>query len=365
MITFACACGKELQTPDELAGRQIRCPACSEVQPVPGEPVTGHVEERSGHRPEQPPPRRRPVLRDDSDDDDYRPYEREPETTSGKSAWSLGLGVSSFLLLFLTGIPAVILGGLAIADINRSRGRVGGQGLAVGGIITGVIGTLLTFPVAMVIMSLMVIVPAMQAVQTAAMRMQTTRELTQLARAMQDYADEHGAFPPPAGGKNVHPKLSWRVAILPFIGEELLYEQFHLNEPWDSPHNSRLLRRMPSAYVVPGIVDPPGMTRYRVFVGKRAAFEMPPEGAKDPAGRRRKEFPDAAGTILVFEADSAVPWTKPDELDFATGKESLPRLSKQNGGSGAVMADGTVRTIDPGTTDEELRALIARDGDKK
>lgn len=32
-------------------------------------------------------------------------------------------------------------------------------------------------------------------------------------------------------------RLSWRVHLLPYIGNEGLYKQFHLNEPWDSEHN--------------------------------------------------------------------------------------------------------------------------------
>lgn len=372
MIYFDCVCGRELQTPDELAGRQVRCPACSEVRTVPGEPVTGPVESRAEHRPEPPPRRGRPVLNDDYDDDDpgYRSFEREPERTSGKSAWSLGLGVSSFLLMFITGIPAVILGGLAIAEINRSRGRVGGQGLAVGGIVTGVIGILLTLPVAMVVLSVMMLVPAIQAVQTAAVRTQTGNNLKQMGLGMRAYSTTNGTLPPACGGtdggKSIHPGLSWRVAILPYLGEDFLFKQFHLDEPWDSPHNKRLLAQMPRVYAAPGMIDPPGMTRYRVFVGKEAAFEKPVAGGeKAPPGRRLDDFPDPDETILVFESADAVPWTKPDELEFAPGKVPLPRRTKVLGGHGAVMVDGAVRTIGPDTTDPEFQAMISRDGDKK
>src|SRR5438046_1419781 len=31
--------------------------------------------------------------------------------------------------------------------------------------------------------------------------------------------------------------LSWRVQLLPYLGEGELYKQFHLDEPWDSDHN--------------------------------------------------------------------------------------------------------------------------------
>lgn len=38
---------------------------------------------------------------------------------------------------------------------------------------------------------------------------------------------------------------------MPYISEEGLYEQFHLDEPWDSPHNIELLAKMPRTYEPP------------------------------------------------------------------------------------------------------------------
>ena len=56
------------------------------------------------------------------------------------------------------------------------------------------------------------------------------------------------------------------MAILPFL-EQALYNEFKLDEPWDSPHNKDLLARMPPIYVVPGAKAEPGMTFYRGFSG--------------------------------------------------------------------------------------------------
>src|SRR5262249_49752206 len=44
------------------------------------------------------------------------------------------------------------------------------------------------------------------------------------------------------------PLLSWRVAILPYIGEAALYREFKLDEPWDSAHNRKLIAKMPKLY---------------------------------------------------------------------------------------------------------------------
>ena len=38
------------------------------------------------------------------------------------------------------------------------------------------------------------------------------------------------------------------MAILPYIEEGQLYQQFKLDEPWDSPHNKKLIALMPKIY---------------------------------------------------------------------------------------------------------------------
>ena len=73
------------------------------------------------------------------------PYGQPPKT-SGKATTSLALGVGSLVLFcvgFLLGIPAIIVGMRARKEIRNSQGRLSGDGLALGGIITGVLGTLI------------------------------------------------------------------------------------------------------------------------------------------------------------------------------------------------------------------------------
>ena len=38
------------------------------------------------------------------------------------------------------------------------------------------------------------------------------------------------------------------MALLPYLGQGALYRQFKLDEAWDSPHNIKLLDRMPRIY---------------------------------------------------------------------------------------------------------------------
>jgi hypothetical protein len=75
--------------------------------------------------------------------------------TSGKSTTSLVLGVVSlFFCGFFTGIPAILVGMSARKEIRRSNGALGGEGLALGGIITGILGTLWTLIAAGIVIAL-------------------------------------------------------------------------------------------------------------------------------------------------------------------------------------------------------------------
>ena len=78
------------------------------------------------------------------------------------------------------------------------------------------------------------LLPAVQAVREAARRNQSTNNMKQLGLSMHIYHDLKKRFPPAAiSDKNGKPLLSWRVAILPYLDENELYKQFHLDEPWD------------------------------------------------------------------------------------------------------------------------------------
>ena len=63
-----------------------------------------------------------------------------PARSSGKATASLVCGILSFVLCgIFTAIPAVILGGQAIREIDGSGGAITGRGLATAGRILGFI----------------------------------------------------------------------------------------------------------------------------------------------------------------------------------------------------------------------------------
>jgi hypothetical protein len=190
--------------------------------------------------------------------------------------------------------------------------------------------------------------------------------LKQIALALHSFHDAHKALPPPAIlSKDGKPLLSWRVAILPYIEQAPLYMQFKLDEPWDSPHNKKLLESMPNVYAPVGVKPKePHATFYQVFTGPGTGMESQrvPGALFGARGPSLPRFLDGtANTLLVVEAGEAVPWTKPDDLPY-DAKKPPPKLGGMfKDGFHAAFGDGSVRffrQVDEAT----LRALITRNG---
>jgi uncharacterized protein (TIGR03067 family) len=196
--------------------------------------------------------------------------------------------------------------------------------------------------------------------EQAAQRLTSSNNLKQMALALHTYHDTYKRLPGPAiTDKQGKPLLSWRVAILPFVEETPLYREFKLDEPWDSPHNKKLLNKMPKLYEpVRGKTKQPFTTYYQAFQGPGTAFE-PNLQLRFPG-----DFPDGlSNTLLLVEAGEAVPWTKPEDVPFDP-KKDLPKLGGLfPDGFHVAMGDGTVRWVSRGFDPGTLRlAIIRNDG---
>ena len=113
-------------------------------------------------------------------------------------------------------------------------------------------------------------------------------------------------LPPPAIKKDDKPLLSRRVKLLPYLGEEVLYVQFHLDEPWDSEHNKTLIPKMPAVLTSPyetAEMVAKGLTAYKVPICKGSLFD------EDAPFNLAQARDGASHTILVVETnpDQAVP----------------------------------------------------------
>jgi hypothetical protein len=422
-ILFDCPCGTQVEAEDQQVGREVRCPVCREVLLVPSA-STGTF--RSGTAappprvtpltPERPPPRRseergeRWSRRDDEDDrgerrsrreddrgerwsrrdEDDRELERS-EATSGKAITALLLGLlalgsafsaaaplldswNGMLILvigtiggaLLCGLPAIFVGKRSLRDIRRSRGRLGGKGMAKTGITLGIVGSICC----LLSCAFGGMLGSVTKVRESAARAQSQNNLKQIGIAMHNYHSSFSGLPPGAiYSKEGKPLLSWRVAILPYIEELNLYNQFHLDEPWDSPNNKPLLALMPKVYAAPGRAGQTDQTYYRIFHRKEGASGAFAEDHPVFDGQQSRQFwgitRGTSNTILVVETAESVPWTKPDELPFPVNGPIEPLLGgifkdRYN----VLFADATVANYQKGkVSDKQLKAAITVDSD--
>jgi hypothetical protein len=192
-------------------------------------------------------------------------------------------------------------------------------------------------------------------------RSATGYNLKAILIAIYNYHDVTGTFPPHAiYSKAGKPLLSWRVAILPYIEEQALYNQFKLDEPWDSPNNKPLLEKMPKLYRSPKIKDPrPGLTTYLAAINKDFIFTGTDKGLKIA------DIPDGTSNtgMLVDVADEAgVPWSKPDDLVVSPKEPWKGLLGHYPGFILVGMADGSVKRVVKTVPAETLWALFTRNG---
>jgi hypothetical protein len=266
---------------------------------------------------------------------------------------------SSRTTLVLTGISFVLAigaGVLAKFEVNARGERLIGKGRIPTGIIVAVLGLIPVF------------VGAAESIRWVTVRYQAANSLKGIGLAFQAYQERHGRLPPAAlRDREGRPLLSWRVLLLPYLECQELYRQFHLDEPWDSPHNKPLLDRMPRIYY-PGRgysqVDP-SKTYYQVFVGKGTPFES--EGL---TLEKIDAADGCANTILVIEAGESVPWTKPEDLPYAADHPLPPRgdfyrdeyYVNPRGRFLALFADGSCRCFFQDTPEHLLRPLVTWNG---
>jgi hypothetical protein len=193
--------------------------------------------------------------------------------------------------------------------------------------------------------------------QAASARARSANNLKQIALALHNYHDTYGVFPAAAiCDKKGKPLLSWRVAILPFIEQNNLYNQFHLDEPWDSKHNKPLSETLVKVYELPYGEAKPGSTNYRVFVGNGAVFDT-------VQGCKISSITDGtSNTLMVFEGADSTPWAKPDEIEFDPKKPMLKHLRFEGGRvCQFAMCDGSVRAVPNTLKEAVLRLLIQKD----
>ncbi|MDE0735735.1 MAG: DUF1559 domain-containing protein [Pirellulaceae bacterium] len=204
----------------------------------------------------------------------------------------------------------------------------------------------------------------------AAFRMRSQNYLKQIGIAMHTFHEFYGQLPIgesdranyPIEYRDGKPLLSWRVYLLPFLEQQKLYDQFKLNEPWDSPHNIKLLDQMPDQYKS---LDYQGLGNKTVVFGLSGPggiFEPAAPGdpgEAHPTVRFRDITDGTSQVVLVVMAHpgKAIPWTQPG--DFVFNPEN-PRegLASVNGEFLSLFGDGSAWHIGKQVSPETLLKLF-------
>ena len=152
-------------------------------------------------------------------------------------------------------------------------------------------------------------------------------------------------------------KLSWRVHLLPHLGEEALYAEFKLDEPWDSEHNKSLLDRMPAVYRFGTAVD---STQIRSIWRQGVGAQMPDIG--------NGVFFDDGGdqtAVILFAGDGAkVPWTRPEPKPLKDDEVASELLISSTTPTMAVLGTGDVLSFPQGIHPLKLQSLISISGNE-
>jgi hypothetical protein len=186
--------------------------------------------------------------------------------------------------------------------------------------------------------------------------------------ALDGYYNEYSEYPPAvvrnANGAAMH---SWRVLLLPFLGEkeEKLYKEYRFDEPWDGPNNRELAELMPQVYGCP--CDPAAFvssqTSYLAVIdGATGDFAAEPENPdiNRPPPAKSGPPPKPKTQFLVVEvAESGVSWLEPRDLALAGSGGARAAPPKPNsfhvGGVNVLLTDGQSKAL----PEEEAQAAFA------
>lgn len=231
--------------------------------------------------------------------------------------------IVAIILILVVGVAGLVVCGGAFFWLLRSSGAPGGPGR-----------------------------PPMQA--------ECVNNLMQIGIAMHSYHAEHGSFPPAyVADESGRPMHSWRVLLLPYLGEQGVYDQYNFDEPWNSPNNLALADLIAPVYRCPeDRQGNPSETSYAMIVGpgtiSAGATATKTADIKDGSSR----------TIMVVEVtDSGIHWMEPrdlraERLSFGI-TDGTPEGIRSNHrrGANALFCDGHVQFLEDRTDSAQIKAM--------
>jgi hypothetical protein len=228
-------------------------------------------------------------------------------------------------------------------------------------------------------------------VREAAAVAQCRNNLHEIALSLHGFQDDHGAFPSavlPHPDLSSEQRLSWQVAVLPYLEQGALYSQMRTDEAWDAGANRNGAATSLRCYKCPGNANEagPGQPAFTHYVGMAGvgtdAAELP---AKDPRagffghsrGIGSGDIKDGLSyTIAVIETASengpwaaggpatvrgldpeAAPYVGPGRPFGTAHNVQQPFLRRPLTTANVALADGSARTITDGVSATTLQAL--------
>lgn len=292
---------------------------------------------------------------------------------SGKAAASLVLGVLSLGGLFITGIPALVLGLQGLREVNASDGRLQGRGLAIAGMVLGALMTLVSCAG--------LGVGALLILREKANLLTCQNNLRRTGMALDLYYGRAKAFPTGTIIREDLPppeRLSWFVTLLPDLGLQNLYERIDRKAGWNALVNRQAVETPIRLLVCPSRSDVGQRPYFTSYVGIAGvgenAVSLP---ARDPdtgvfgydrATTLEEVTRGTSQTMMVTESEAANgPWAAGGP---PTVRALVPALEPyvgpgrpfgglHPGGLNVLFVDGSVRFVEA-SIDPKLFEAMAR-----
>lgn len=207
------------------------------------------------------------------------------------------------------------------------------------------------------------LLPNISTAREAARQATCHGKLKQIGLALHNYHDANKHLPSAnICDKNGKPLFSWRVQILPLLECEDIYNSLKIDEPWNSPHNTKVLSQFKPNYgpSYPYYECPSAnhknndfTTNYIAVIGPGTAWrENGPVKFSDLPDERSHTVMKGSHTVMAVEVvNSGVHWAEPRDL---TVEEALERMKTGKGLRistahpsviKVLFADGAVRSL--------------------
>ena len=192
------------------------------------------------------------------------------------------------------------------------------------------------------------VISSVKQARKAAEKMKGINNFRQYALSVHNYHDTYNAFPWNApNGSGQSEDISWRVRVLPFLEQYVLYDQMDLEQAHDGDLNKMFAEQMPEIYGADG---------------KSAnVCRIVPDGEVKSFAHIRD---GTSNTIMLIEHPAGVPWMAPRDI---TADEAVELVTGLMDGQQLIIAmyDGSVRRISGDVPEETLRRLFDPDDGQK